>query len=108
MLQKTDLGCYICCNDNIQKYISSVQMMLRKCIWIKYLKHMFQVFQVFHTYVVSVLSGCYKTRSGCCIYCYGYTHNVSSVCFKCFVRFSRILQVFQLDASKVDMGEDTK
>ena len=43
----------------------------------------FQVFQVFHAYVASVSSRCCKSRSGCCICCYGYTcmfqEHVSSV-----------------------------
>jgi hypothetical protein len=33
-----------------------------------------------------------------------YTH-ISSICFKCFICFRRILQVFHVDVSKVDLGE---
>ena len=42
-------------------------------------KSMFQMFHLFKTYVASVLSGCCKSRSECCIYMY-----VVSICFKCF------------------------
>jgi hypothetical protein len=38
-------------------------------------------------------SGCYKSRSGLCIYMY-----VARVCFKCFIR---LLQVFHLDVTYV-------
>jgi hypothetical protein len=43
---------------------------------------------------------CCKSGSGCCIYYYGY-----SPCFKCFIFFRRMLQVFHLDVSKLDHGE---
>jgi hypothetical protein len=49
-------------------------------------KSMFQVFQMFHLNVVSVSCGYCKSRSGCCIYCNGYT---------------RMLQTFVLNVSVV-------
>jgi hypothetical protein len=52
-----------------------------------YFKCMFQMFHLFQTYVASVLFGCCKSRSGCCVYIYA---NVSGV-------FIRMLQVFHLD-----------
>jgi hypothetical protein len=45
------------------------------------------MFQLFQMYVASVLFGC-------CIYCNGH---VASVCFKRFICFRRMLQVFYLD-----------
>jgi hypothetical protein len=56
-------------------------------------------FRCFHIYVASVLSGCCKTRSVCCICCYGYT-----CIFQVYVSSvsSRMLQMFLLDVSKVD------
>jgi hypothetical protein len=51
---------------------------------------------LFQTYVASVLSGCCKSRSGCCIYMH-----IVSVCFECFMCFIRILQVFYLDTAYV-------
>jgi len=41
-------------------------------------KCMFQMFNLFQTNVVSVLSRCCKSRSGCHIYMH-----VTSICFKC-------------------------
>jgi hypothetical protein len=74
------------------------------------------VFQLFHRYVVSVLCGCCKSRSRCCICCNGCTHilqasvlNASSgffprrmlqVClFGCYIYFVHMLQVFYLDVA---------
>jgi hypothetical protein len=46
---------------------------LHYVVWKKgentYCKPMFQVFQMFHMYIASVLCGCCKSRSGCCICC---------------------------------------
>jgi hypothetical protein len=47
------------------------------------------MFNLFQTNIVSVLFGCYKSRSGCCIYMH-----VLSVC----------LQVFHLDVAYVCNG----
>ena len=44
-----------------------------------YFRCMFHVFHLFQTYVASVLSGCCKSRSGCCIYMH-----VASICFQVF------------------------
>ena len=77
-------------------------------------KHIFQVFQMFNMYVTSVLYGCCKSRSRCCICCNGCTHilqasvlNVSSVvCCKCVYQdvayiphicFIHMLRSFYLD-----------
>jgi hypothetical protein len=88
-----------------QAYVSSVLSGYCRSISECCIACMFQVFQVFHTYVASVSSVCYKSRSECCICCYGYIHMfqayVSSVSFV----FSRMLQVFQLDVSELDLGE---
>jgi hypothetical protein len=56
-------------------------------------KCMFQMFHLFQMYVVSVLSECCKSRSGCCIYMH-----VARICFQVFSGISYIcLQVFHLD-----------
>jgi hypothetical protein len=119
MLQ-IDLGCCICC----KAYVSSVLSVLDVCL-VFYMdvvyvtmalytcfKHMFQVFQ---THVANVLSRCCKIRSRCCICCCEYTlmfqayvssvSSVSDVCCKCFICFRRMLQMFHLDISKVDLVE---
>jgi hypothetical protein len=49
-------------------------------------------------YVVSVVSRCFKSRSGCCICC----NDVSIVRCKGFIYFRRTLQRFHLDVTKVD------
>jgi hypothetical protein len=61
-------------------------------------------FKYLFSCVLDVSNLCYKSGSGCCIRCYGYTHmfqeyisNVSSV-------FSCILQMFHDYVSKVDRG----
>jgi hypothetical protein len=61
-------------------------------------KYMFQVFHVFQTYAVNVSSKCFKSRSWCCTCCNGYT-----TCFKCFIYFQTMLQLFYLDVLKVDL-----
>jgi len=50
-------------------------------------------------YVANVLSGCCKSRSSV-------AHVVMAIhtCFKCFICFRRILQVFHLNVSKVNLG----
>jgi hypothetical protein len=87
-----------------------------------------RMFQTFH-YVISVSFGYCKSRSGCCICCYGYTcmfqehvlgvssvfrsilhvfdldvanGYVASVCSKFFTCFRRMLQLFYLRVAKVD------
>jgi len=53
---------------------------------------MSQMFHLFHTYVASVSLGWCKSRFECCIYMH-----VTSVCFKYFRCFIRMLQVFYLN-----------
>jgi hypothetical protein len=45
-------------------------------------KCMFQMFHLFQMYVVSVLSGCCKNRSRCCIYMH-----FASICFSSVFRY---------------------
>jgi hypothetical protein len=71
-------------------------------------KTVFQVFQVFQTYAANVLSECFKSKSWYCTRCNGYTRMfqvlVSSVCFKYFICFRCMLQMFHLDATKVNLA----
>jgi hypothetical protein len=71
--------------------VAHVAMTIHVCF-----KCMFQMYHLFQTYVVSVLSECCKSISGCYIYMH-----VASVSFKCFKCFIRILQVFHLDVAYV-------
>jgi hypothetical protein len=66
---KSMLKCCTCCN------------VIFKC--------MFQMFHRFQTYIVSVSSGCCKSRSECCIYMH-----VANEYFKCFKYFVRMLHMF--------------
>jgi hypothetical protein len=59
---------------------------------------MFQVFHLFQTYVANVLSGCFKSRCGV-----AHVPMAIHTYFKCFIYFRRMLQVFRLDISKVDL-----
>ena len=60
-------------------------------------KCMFQMFHLFQTNVTSVLSGCCKSRSRCCIYMHA-----ASIYFKCFSVVSYVcLQVFHLDVAYI-------
>ena len=68
-------------------------------------KHMFQVFHMFQTHVTNVLSGCYKSRSRCCICCYVYTRMFQAYVLSVSSIFQTYVQVFHLDVSKVDLGE---
>jgi hypothetical protein len=86
----------------LQAYVSSVSDVLDICFKCVYLdvayvvvalpacsKYMFQI------YVASGLSGSWKSRFECCIYCYAYTRmfqshissvsSVSDVYYKCFI-----------------------
>jgi hypothetical protein len=57
-------------------------------------KRLFKVYHLFFrriTYVVSVLFGC----------CICFHTNVASVCSKCFIHFTCMLQVFYLDVTYV-------
>jgi hypothetical protein len=47
----------------------------------------------------NVSSRCCKSRSGCCIYVY-----VASICFKCYMCFIRMFQLFHLDVAHVCNG----
>jgi hypothetical protein len=57
-------------------------------------------FICFLSYVASIATGCFKSRSGCCTCC----NNVSIVCLKCFIYFRCMLQRFHLDVAKVDLA----
>jgi hypothetical protein len=54
-------------------------------------KRMFQMFHLFHMSVASVLSGCNKSRSECCIYMH-----VANLCFKYFKVFHLDINIFQV------------
>jgi hypothetical protein len=74
--------------------VAYISMTLYACL--KY------IFQVFQTHVASVSSEFYKSRSRCtCCYC----NTCFKHCFKYFICFRRMLQVFYLDILKVDMRE---
>jgi hypothetical protein len=61
-------------------------------------KLMFQMFHIFQTYVANVLSGCCKSRSGCCIH----MHVVSILVYHVFSEVLYVcLQVFYLDVAYV-------
>jgi hypothetical protein len=57
-----------------------------------------QVFHLFQIYVANVSSRCFKSRPGV-----AYIAIAIYTCFKCFICFRRILQVFHLDVSKIDL-----
>jgi hypothetical protein len=61
---------------------------------------MFEVFHLFQMYVTNVSSGCFKSRPGV-----AYVAMAIHTCFKCFICFRRMLEVFYLDVSKLDLGE---
>ena len=65
----------------------------------------FQVFQVFHTYVASISFAYDKSKSRCCICCYGYIHMFQAYVLSVSSVFRIMLQVFHMDVSKIDMGE---
>jgi hypothetical protein len=58
------------------------------------------VFHLSFLYVASVVSGCFKSRFGV-----AYVVMTIHACFKCFINFRRMLQVFHLDVSKADLRE---
>jgi hypothetical protein len=62
--------------------VAHIAMAIHVCF-----KCMFQLFRLFQTCVVSVSSGCCKSRSECCIYMH-----VASVCFNC----SQLFQTYVL------------
>jgi hypothetical protein len=64
-------------------------------------KHMFQLFFMFQKYAASVLYGCCKSRSGCCICCSGSTRMLSASFPIVSSVFWRMLQVFYLDVAYV-------
>jgi hypothetical protein len=115
---KEDLGCCICCNDNIRMfkaYVSSISCVFRCMFEVFHLdvayiamallacfKRMFPVFHMFHNHIVSVSSGCYKSRYGCCICCYAYTLMFQTHVLSVSSVFKRMLQIFHLDVLKVD------
>lgn len=54
--------------------------------------YIFKVFQQFNIFILSVSSGCYKSRSGCCMryndeicLLQAYVSIVSEVCCRCFI-----------------------
>ena len=76
----------------VDRDIAHVVMVIHVCF-----KCMLQMFHLFQTYVASVLSGCCKNRSRCCIYMH-----VANICFKVFSGVSYVcLQVFHLDVVHV-------
>ena len=77
--------CHVDAAKKVDRDVAHVAMAIHVCF-----KCMFYVFQ---TYVLSVSSGCCKSRSGCCIYMH-----VASECFRCFIH---MLQVFHLDVAYV-------
>jgi hypothetical protein len=81
----------------IDRDVAYVIMVIHVCF-----KRMFQMFHLFQMYVTSVSSRCCKNISGCCIcsmanWLYMY---VANICSKCFICFTRKLQVFHLDVGK--------
>ena len=69
----------------VDRDVAHVVMAIHVCF-----KCMFQMFHLFQTYVASVLSGCCKSTTGCCIYIHAcYKHMFLSVSYKC-------LQVFHV------------
>jgi hypothetical protein len=100
-------GCYKCrlrfwigcnnCTRMLQVSVSNVSSVFFQT----YVTNVFiWMLHIFYTYIVSVLSGCciclqlfFK-----CFSC------VSNTCFECSSCFVRMLQLFNLDASKVDRG----
>jgi hypothetical protein len=78
---KVDLRCCICCNDKIRMLQAYVQ-----------------VLQVFQTYVANVSSGCFKVDLGV-----AHVAMAIHACFKCFICFRHMLQMFYLDVAKVDL-----
>jgi hypothetical protein len=61
----------------VDQDVAHVIMAIHVCF-----KCLFQMFHLFQTYVASILSGCCKSTSGCCIYMH-----VASICFKYFQVF---------------------
>jgi hypothetical protein len=61
----------------VDRDVTHVVMAIHICF-----KCMFQMFHLLQTNVASVSSGCYKSRSGCCIYIH-----VVSIFFECFYVF---------------------
>ena len=61
----------------VDRDVAHVVMAIYVCF-----KSMFQMFYLLQTYVASVLSRCYKSRSGCCMYMH-----VASIFFKYFQMF---------------------
>ena len=57
----------------IDRDVAYIAMAIHVCF-----KCMLQMFYPFETNIASVLSGCCKSRSKCCIYMH-----VASICFKC-------------------------
>jgi hypothetical protein len=62
----------------------------------------FKCFIYFQTYVSSVLSKCYKSRSECCICVKGDTRTLKYM-FEMFICFRRMLQVFHMDVAKINL-----
>jgi hypothetical protein len=67
--------------------VAYVDMALPTCF-----KRMFRVLRMFHTYVVKVDLDV------------AYVATTIHACFKCFICFRHMLQIFYLDVSKVDWG----
>ena len=77
-----------------QTYVPSI--LIRMFAYVSHIccNNMFYMFNMFQTNVASVLSGC----------CTCYNDYVVSVCSKCFICFSRMLQLFHLSVAKVDLN----
>jgi hypothetical protein len=65
---------------------------------------MFQEFHLFQMYFANISSECFKIDLVLHMLLLLYTHVFMRTC-KCFICFSRMLQVFHFDVSKVDLGE---
>jgi hypothetical protein len=77
--------CFISVLQKIDQDDAHVAMAMYVCF-----KCMFRLFHLFQTYIASVLFGCCKSRSRCCIYMHGCKRM-----FKCF----QLLQTYVLTVS---------
>jgi hypothetical protein len=91
----------VCCHvAMVITYVASVYLHCFICFLYTYVASVSNAwcFICLLLYVISVVSRCCKSRSGCCTCCNG----VSTVCSKCFICFIRMLQRFHLNIVKVD------
>jgi hypothetical protein len=92
----------------LQAYVSSVSGVSDVCLRVSseccicYYGSI-RIFQAYLSSVSHISDSCYKCFTWMMLlWIYMY---VSSICCKCFICFRRMLQVFHLDVSKVDLGE---